>query len=162
MKQTCVSKAEGLGQSSGLGALGQTPCVDGTYLFETMPCFASTPGVSAPTQIPSAVRSRHVGPGRWRSCHETDRQRPGITAIRTKHAIGSRVPAGPECGCMAHRYRPVSQLIPHDFPSSLSIGTEPKTISNIVPALTAVSPVVWSEISNARRHQLGLYQEEHQ
>jgi hypothetical protein len=63
---------------------------------------------------------------------------------------------------MAHRYRPVSQLIPHDFPSSLSIGTEPKMISNIVPALTAVSPAVWSEISNARRHQLGLYQEEHQ
>jgi hypothetical protein len=63
---------------------------------------------------------------------------------------------------MAHQDWPVSQLIPHDFPSSLSIGTEPKTISNTVPALTAVSPAVWNENSNARRHQLGLYQEEHQ
>ena len=63
---------------------------------------------------------------------------------------------------MAHQDWPASQLIPHDFPSSLSIGTEPKTISNTVPALTADSPAVWNENLNARRHQLGLYQEEHQ
>lgn len=162
MKQSCVLEAAGLGQSSGWGALGNTPCAVETYLFEITSGFSRAPGVSVPATSTYSVCPRQVDPRRRTSRHETDRQRPGTTAIRTKHAIGSRVAAGPESGSMAHRYRPASQLIPHDFPSSLSIGTEPKTISSIVSALTVVSPVVWNENTNARRHQLGLYQEEHQ